>query len=84
MTIVVLALVPALVFGIYNTGFQHFKAIGELESTGFFAIFIYGFIKVFPIIVVSYVVGLGIEFVFAQIRGHEINEGFLVSGMRIP
>lgn len=84
MTIVVLALVPALLFGIYNTGFQHFKAIGELESTGFFAIFIYGFIKVFPIIVVSYVVGLGIEFVFAQIRGHEINEGFLVSGILIP
>ena len=84
MGIVVLALVPAILFGMYNTGFQHFKAIGELTSTGFFEIFLFGLIKVLPVIVVSYVVGLGIEFVFAQIRGHEIQEGFLVSGMLIP
>ncbi|MBN2637323.1 MAG: NADH:ubiquinone reductase (Na(+)-transporting) subunit B [Prolixibacteraceae bacterium] len=84
MSIVVLALIPALLFGMYNVGFQHFKAIGEVASTGFFEMFIYGLLKVLPIIVVSYVVGLGIEFVFAQIRGHEINEGFLVSGMLIP
>jgi Na+-transporting NADH:ubiquinone oxidoreductase subunit B len=84
MSIVVLALVPALLFGMYNTGFQHFKAIGELASTGFFEIFVYGLIRVLPVVVVSYVVGLGIEFVFAQFRGHEINEGFLVSGMLIP
>lgn len=84
MSVVVLALVPALLFGMYNTGFQHFKAIGELSSTGFFEIFIFGLLKVLPIVVVSYVVGLGIEFVFAQLRGHEINEGFLVSGMLIP
>jgi Na+-transporting NADH:ubiquinone oxidoreductase subunit B len=84
MTIVVLALVPALLFGMYNTGYQHFSAIGELTSVGFFHIFFYGFLRVLPIIVVSYVVGLGIEFVFAQIRGHEIQEGFLVSGMLIP
>ncbi|NQU85478.1 MAG: NADH:ubiquinone reductase (Na(+)-transporting) subunit B [Mariniphaga sp.] len=84
MGIVVLALVPAILFGMYNTGFQHFKAIGELASTGFFEIFLFGLLKVFPVIVVSYVVGLGIEFVFAQIRGHDIQEGFLVSGILIP
>jgi Na+-transporting NADH:ubiquinone oxidoreductase subunit B len=84
MGIVVLALVPAILFGMYNTGYQHFKAIGELASAGFFEIFLFGLIKVIPVIVVSYVVGLGIEFVFAQIRGHEIQEGFLVSGMLIP
>ncbi len=84
MTVVVLALVPALLFGMYNTGFQHFKAIGELAATGFFEVFFYGLLKVLPIVIVSYVVGLGIEFVFAQFRGHDINEGFLVSGMLIP
>ncbi len=84
MTVVVLALVPALLMGMYNTGYQHFKAIGELASTGFLQIFLFGLLKVLPIVIVSYVVGLGIEFVFAQLRGHEINEGFLVSGMLIP
>ena len=84
MAIVVLSVVPATLFGMYNTGWQHFKAIGELASTGFFELFFYGFLKVLPIIIVSYVVGLGIEFVFAQIRGHDIQEGFLVSGILIP
>ena len=84
MGMVVLALVPAILFGMYNTGYQHFKAIGELASTGFPEIFFYGLLKVLPVIVVSYVTGLGIEFVFAQIRGHEIQEGFLVSGILIP
>ena len=84
MSIVVLALIPSLLFGMYNVGHQHFKVIGELASTGFFDIFLYGLLKVLPVVIVSYVVGLGIEFVFAQIRGHEINEGFLVSGMLIP
>jgi Na+-transporting NADH:ubiquinone oxidoreductase subunit B len=84
MSVVVLALVPALLFGMYNVGFQHFKAIGELASTSFFGIFSYGLLKVIPIIAVSYIVGLGIEFVFAQKRGHGIHEGFLVSGMLIP
>lgn len=84
MSIVVLALVPALLFGMYNTGYQHFKAIGELANTGFFDLFLFGAIRVIPVIIVSYAVGLGLEFVFAQIRGHEINEGFLVSGMLIP
>ncbi|MDX9883956.1 MAG: NADH:ubiquinone reductase (Na(+)-transporting) subunit B [Prolixibacteraceae bacterium] len=84
MAIVVLALVPSLLMGMYNTGYQHFAAVGELASAGFFQIFFYGFLKVLPIIAVSYIVGLGIEFVFAQIRGHEIQEGFLVSGFLIP
>ncbi len=84
MTVVVLALMPALLFGMYNTGFQHFTAIGEIATTGFFEVFFYGLLKVLPVVIVSYVVGLGIEFIFAQFRGHEINEGFLVSGMLIP
>jgi Na+-transporting NADH:ubiquinone oxidoreductase subunit B len=84
MSIVVLSLVPALLFGMYNVGYQHFMAIGELASTGFFDIFLYGLITVLPIVIVSYGVGLGLEFVFAQMRGHEVNEGFLVSGMLIP
>ena len=84
MSVVVIALIPALLFGMYNVGLQHFKAIGEASSTGFLGMFFFGFLKVLPIVIVSYVVGLGIEFVFAQIRGHEINEGFLVSGMLIP
>jgi Na+-transporting NADH:ubiquinone oxidoreductase subunit B len=82
MTVVILALVPSLLFGIYNIGFQHFLSHGE--SAGFWQMFSYGLLKVLPIIVVSYVVGLGIEFAFAQIKGHEVNEGFLVSGMLIP
>ncbi len=82
MFIVVTALIPCLLFGMYNVGYQHFLSLGETASCS--NIFIYGLIKVFPIVLVSYVVGLGIEFAFAQIRGHEVNEGFLVSGMLIP
>ena len=84
MIIVVLALIPALLFGIYNVGYQHFNAIGELEQSSFWQLFFYGLWKVLPMIVVSYVVGLGIEFAVAQVKGHEINEGFLVSGLLIP
>ena len=84
MGTVVLALIPALLFGMYNAGYQHFESIGALADQGFFDIFWYGFLKVLPIVIVSYVVGLGIEFIFAQVRGHQINEGFLVSGMLIP
>jgi Na+-transporting NADH:ubiquinone oxidoreductase subunit B len=84
MGIVVLALIPALLMGMYNTGYQHFAAIGQLDSASFIDTFLYGFLHVLPIIIVSYVVGLGIEFVFAQLRGHDIQEGFLVSGMLIP
>ena len=82
MSVVVLAMVPALLFGMYNVGYQHFLSYGEMQ--GFWPTFWVGFQKVFPIIVVSYVVGLGIEFAFAQARGHEVNEGFLVTGMLIP
>jgi Na+-transporting NADH:ubiquinone oxidoreductase subunit B len=82
MVIVVVALIPALLFGMYNIGYQHNLAVGE--TADFWQAFFYGFIRVLPIIVVSYVTGLGIEFATAQMRGHEINEGFLVSGMLIP
>lgn len=84
MIIVVLALVPALLFGFYNVGLQHFTATGTLADTHFFQLFFYGLWKVLPMIIVSYVVGLGIEFAVAQMKGHEINEGFLVSGLLIP
>ncbi len=83
MAVVVLALLPALLFGMYNTGLQHFRAVG-MPDASFWTCFGFGFWKVLPIIIVSYVVGLGIEFISAQIRHHEVNEGFLVSGMLIP
>jgi Na+-transporting NADH:ubiquinone oxidoreductase subunit B len=82
MTVVIIALMPALFFGAYNTGLQHFRSIGE--SATFFHMFLFGFLRILPLIIVSYVTGLGIEFIAAQIRGHEINEGFLVTGMLIP
>ncbi|MGQ1946245.1 NADH:ubiquinone reductase (Na(+)-transporting) subunit B [Geofilum sp. OHC36d9] len=82
MSVVVLALVPALLFGIWNTGYQHFLAMGV--TADFWQIVGHGLVKVLPIVIVSYVTGLGIEFISAQIRGHEVNEGFLVSGMLIP
>ncbi|MFA5328788.1 MAG: NADH:ubiquinone reductase (Na(+)-transporting) subunit B [Prolixibacteraceae bacterium] len=84
MGIVVLALVPALLMGMYNTGYQHFAAVEGLDSVSFWQMFFYGFLRIVPIIMVSYIVGLGIEFVFAQLRGHEIQEGFLVTGFLIP
>lgn len=84
MAIVVFALIPSLLFGIYNTGYQHFASVGTLAEQSFFDLFLYGLWRVLPIVVVSYVTGLAIEFAFAQSRGHEINEGFLVSGMLIP
>lgn len=82
MAIVVIALMPALLFGMWNIGYQHYMSIGQAAT--FFTQFLYGFIQVFPIVVVSYVSGLTVEFIFAQIRKHEVNEGFLVSGMLIP
>ena len=84
MTVVILALMPALLFGMYNVGYQHYLAVGELAATGFCSVFLYGLLAVLPKIIVSYAVGLGIEFTVAQWRGHEIQEGFLVSGMLIP
>ena len=82
MTMVILALMPALLFGMYNTGYQHNLSIGG--DMTFWAMFWFGFLKVLPLIIVSYVVGLGVEFIAAQIRGHEVNEGYLVTGMLIP
>lgn len=82
MIVVVLALIPCLLFGTYNVGRMHFEALGE--AAGFWRMFGFGALKVLPMLVVSYVVGLGIEFIFAQVRGHQVNEGFLVSGLLIP
>lgn len=85
MIIVVTALIPALLFGMYNTGLQHFRAVGDvIAQASIWKCFWFGFLKVLPLILVSYIVGLGIEFVSAQLRGHEVNEGYLVSGMLIP
>ena len=83
MIMVVIALIPALLFGMYNVGYQHFNAIG-LADAGFFTLFVYGLLAVLPIVVVSYGVGLSIEFAGAQIRKEEVQEGFLVTGMLIP
>ena len=83
MIIMVAALVPAMLFGIWNTGYQHSIAFG-LDDWGFWDIVGYGLVKVIPLYLVSYIVGLAIEFISAQIRGHEVNEGYLVSGMIIP
>ena len=82
MIIVVLALVPAALFGMWNVGYQHSLATG-VES-GLLANFWYGLLKVLPLYIVAYLVGLGIEFASAQIRNEEVNEGYLVSGMLIP
>lgn len=82
MSLVVIALIPALLFGMYNVGYQHFHATGA--EGGFWAMFGYGFLAVLPKIIVSYVVGLGIEFIVAQWKKEEIQEGFLVSGILIP
>jgi len=82
MIVVVIATIPALLFGMWNVGYQHFLSQGQ--TVEFMDQFWYGFLKVLPLIVVSYVVGLGVEFAFAQSRGHEVNEGYLVSGMLIP
>ena len=82
MIIVVVALVPAALFGMWNVGYQHDLVFNDLG--GFWSRFWFGFLKVLPLYLVSYIVGLGIEFMFAQIRGEEVNEGYLVTGMLIP
>jgi len=82
MILVVVALVPAALFGMWNVGYQHNLATGAEASL--LATFFYGFLKVLPLFVVSYVVGLAIEFAGAQIKGEEVNEGYLVSGFLIP
>ena len=83
MITVVAALGPALLFGMYNIGYQHYLAIGQTQE-GWFTMFLYGLLALLPVIVVSYAVGLGIEFISAQIHHKEIQEGFLVTGMLIP
>ena len=82
MTAVIVALIPAMLFGMYNTGYQHYLSIGV--DAGCWATFTFGFLAVLPIIAVSYIVGLGIEFTVAQWKKEEIQEGFLVSGILIP
>lgn len=81
MSVVVIALVPALLFGMWNVGHQHFLNTPDVSLLGKFG---YGFLKILPIILVSYIAGLGTEFVFVYIKKKEIEEGFLVSGLLIP
>lgn len=83
MVLVILSLIPCLLFGMWNVGYQHHLAFGNSDST-LIDNFIFGAIKVLPIVIVSYISGLTVEFIFAIIRKHTINEGFLVSGMLIP
>ncbi len=93
MNTVIMAMVPCLIFGMFNAGYQHHLAVGEIEAiaNGFFstdfwtmANFTIGFWKILPLVIVSYGVGLGIEFIFAIIKGHEVEEGYLVTGMLVP
>ncbi len=92
MNIVIMALLPCLVFGIFNAGYQHYLASGDIQAaTGFFSPefwsmenFSLGAWKVLPLVLVSYGVGLGVEFLFAVIKGHEVEEGYLVTGMLVP
>ena len=84
MMLVIIALVPCLLFGIYNTGYQHYRVLGELEIISFWEIFLKGALVVLPLVVVSYGAGLFVEFIFAIKNGHTVQEGFLVSGMLIP
>ena len=82
MIIVIIALIPALLMGMYNVGLQHYLSVGQV--VGIFTKFIYGFLAILPQIIISYVVGLGIEFAIAQVRKEEVAEGFLVTGILIP
>ena len=90
MNIVIMALVPCLLFGMFNAGYQHYAAIdGSLRANvlaNFFTFdnFWIGIIKVLPLVIVSYGVGLIVEFIFAVIKGHEVEEGYLVTGMLVP
>lgn len=92
MNTVIMALVPCLIFGMFNAGYQHYLALGEIESAkGFLGAsfwtldnLVVGLWQVLPLVVVSYGVGLAVEFVFAIIKGHEVEEGYLVTGMLVP
>ena len=83
MVTVIIALIPALLFGMWNIGQLHFNATGQTEFSIMDA-FLFGSMKVLPLILVSYIVGLTIEFAFAVYRGHSVNEGYLVTGLLIP
>lgn len=84
MNTVILALVPCLLFGMFNAGYQHYAALGQpVDFLSWDSLYI-GIIKVLPLVVVSYGVGLAIEFLFAVIKGHEVEEGYLVTGMLVP
>ena len=82
ITMVIIALIPALLFGMWNVGYFHHKMTGE--EAGLFGNFFYGLGQVLPIIAVSYISGLFLEFLFAQIRKEQVNEGFLATGLLIP
>ncbi|AXP79914.1 Na(+)-translocating NADH-quinone reductase subunit B [Mariniflexile rhizosphaerae] len=93
MNTVIMAMVPCLIFGMFNAGYQHNLAVGDIQAVagGFFSAefwtldnFLIGFWKVLPLVIVSYGVGLGIEFLFAIIKKHEVEEGYLVTGMLVP
>ncbi len=93
MNTVIMALLPLVIFGMFNAGYQHHLAFGDIEaiSGGFFSSefwtldnFLVGFWKILPLIIVSYVVWLGVEILFATIKGHEVEEGYLVTGMLVP
>lgn len=84
MFTVVVALIPALLFGIYNVGYQNYLAANALATASFWEVFAYGCLAVLPRVIVSYVVGLGIEFAWAQWKHEEIQEGYLVTGIIIP
>ena len=90
MNIVIMALIPCLLFGMFNAGFQHYAAIdGSLRTDVLANFFTFdnlwiGIIKVLPLVIVSYAVGLIVEFIFAVIKGHEVEEGYLVTGMLVP
>ena len=84
MNMVVLAMVPCLIFGMFNTGYQHYLAFGEAVDFLSWDAFLVGLTKILPLVIVSYAVGLGVEFIFAIIKGHEVEEGYLVTGMLVP
>ncbi|GGI56762.1 NADH:ubiquinone reductase (Na(+)-transporting) subunit B [Winogradskyella haliclonae] len=92
MNTVIMALVPCLIFGMFNAGYQHYLAQGLIESAdGFLGAsfwtwdnLVIGLWKVLPLVIVSYGVGLAVEFIFAIIKGHEVEEGYLVTGMLVP
>ncbi|WP_396601872.1 NADH:ubiquinone reductase (Na(+)-transporting) subunit B [Algibacter sp. R77976] len=93
MNTVIMAMVPCLLFGMFNAGYQHHLALGDIQAVAgsFFSAefwtldnFLVGFWKIIPLVIVSYGVGLGIEFIFAIVKGHEVEEGYLVTGMLVP